>query len=260
MAPWAIRSTPADRATPIRRLSRTTPAAPAAAANHATELTGPMSAAAWSVSPSVSDRRIGKRLSKVTIAKPQNSSTATRAASTRDPRRSPIPSPTMPGTARTEVATAPTPSGIRISRIRTRIADEVDDAERQRHQQRQGQGRDGGDRVERDERARDERPDRDGEAQDRRAGAQAVLDLGVRVGGQRGVDIPRLERPAVERPEDALEHRRGREQHDRIGDVQESRARRVRRGSRGSARAVDRARPTGRRSAARGSARRDPAG
>ena len=97
-------------------------AAPAAAANQASELTGPIRAAAWVVSPVTSARRTGNRLSKVTIEKPQNSSTPTSAGRTRDPRSSPMPSPITPGTARTEVATAPRPRATRVSVISTAIA------------------------------------------------------------------------------------------------------------------------------------------
>ena len=100
--------------------------------------------------------------------------------------------------------------------------DEIDDAETERDEQGQRERRDRRDGRERDERTRDERPDRDGQAQHRAAGTQAALDLRVRVGGQRGVDVPRLQGPAVERAEDALEHGRGREQHHRVGDVQET--------------------------------------
>ena len=154
-----MRSTAADRATPIRRLTRMTPAAPAAAANQATELTGPMRAAACSVSPSVSDSRIGKRLSKVTIEKPQNSSTATSAARTRDPRSSPMPSPMTPGTARMDVATAARPRAARTSCIRTTIATRLTTLSAERDEQGQRERRDGVERVERDERARDQRAD-----------------------------------------------------------------------------------------------------
>ncbi len=100
--------------------------------------------------------------------------------------------------------------------------DEIDDAEAERHEQGQGQCRDRRDGRQRDERTRDERSDRDGEAQHRAAGTQAILDLRGRVGGQRGIHVPGLQGPAVERPEDPLEHGRGGEQHDRIRDVQET--------------------------------------
>ena len=76
--------------------------------------------------------------------------------------------------------------------------------------------------MERDERARDQGTERDREAQDRAAGTEAVLHLGVGIRGQGRVHVPRFERPAVERPEDALEDHRGGEQRDRIGDVQEA--------------------------------------
>ena len=151
VAPWPIRSSAAERATPIRSLRRTTPAAPAAATNQATELTGPITAAAWSVLPSVSDRRIGNRFSKVTIAKPQNSSTPTRASSTRDVRSSPRPSPMTCGTARIEAATAATPRAWPMLVHEDQDRDQVDDAERERDEDRQGQGRDGVERIERHE-------------------------------------------------------------------------------------------------------------
>ncbi len=104
--PWTMRSAAAERATPIRRLTATIPAAPAAEANQAAAPTGPRITAAASVPPTSSDSRIGKRLSNVTIEKPQNSSTSTMHRSTRDDRSSRSPSPMTVGTARTEAATA----------------------------------------------------------------------------------------------------------------------------------------------------------
>ncbi len=112
----------ADRATPILALTTTIPAAPAAATNQASELTGPINAAAWFVSPIVSDRRTGNRFSNVTIEKPQNNSTATSESSTRDPRRRPMPSPITVGTARTDRPTAPSPRATRTSDISATIA------------------------------------------------------------------------------------------------------------------------------------------
>ena len=79
VSPWTTRNTAAERATPIHRLTSPIPAEPAAAANHAPELTGPMIAPASVVPPTSSESRIGKRLSKATIENPQNSSTATSA-------------------------------------------------------------------------------------------------------------------------------------------------------------------------------------
>ena len=50
----------------------------------------------------------------------------------------------------------------------------------------------------------------DGHAEHDTAAAQAALDVRARVGGQRMVDVPGLERPAVQRAIDALQQRRRR--------------------------------------------------
>ena len=209
-------------ATPILLLTRTTSAAPAAAANQASELTGPIRAAAWVVSPVTSARRTGNRLSKVTIEKPQNSSTPTRAGSTRDARSSPIPSAMTLGTARTEVATAPKPRATRRLAHQHADRDEVEHAQPERDEQGQRQGRDGRERIQGHQGAGRQGADRDRDAQDGGRRAEALLDLGIGLGGQRGIDVPRLERAAVERPEDALQGRRGSEQDDGVGHVEEA--------------------------------------
>ena len=211
--------------------------------------------------PSVSDRRIGNRLSKVTIAKPQNSSTPTSASSTRDARSSPMPSPMTlrhgPDRGRHGRDTAGVPMLVHEDQDR----DQVDDAERRAR--RGSAGRASGWR--RTDRARrgapeSERAERDREAEHGAPGAQALLDPGVRLGRQGRVDVPRFERPAVERPVDALEEGHRGEHRDRVGDVQQAQRRRARPGSRRSARAAGRAHRTGRRSAARGTARPGPGG
>ena len=189
----------------------------------------------------------------MTIEKPQNSSTPTSAARTRDPRSRPMPSPMTPGTARTEVATAPRPRAHADLAHQDDDRDQVQDVQPEGDDQRQdeGSGWPGTDRA-RPGRPRVSAPMRDRDAEDGARRTQALLDLGIRLGGQGRVDVPRLERPAVQRPEDALEGRRGGEQRDRVGDGTGGRARRARRGSPGSARAGGRAHRTARRSAARG--------
>ena len=97
----------------------------------------------------------------------------------------------------------------------------VDHAEPERDEERQREGRDRLERVKGDERTRQQRAERDGKAEDRAAAAQSVLDLGSRLGVQRRVDVPRLERAAVEGTEDTLECHRGGEQRHRIRDVQQ---------------------------------------
>ena len=91
-----------------RRSSNGTIAAPNAETPHAAAVTGPMIAAACSRSVSSSDSRIGMNDSNATMPKPQNSSTATSARSTRDRHNRRTPSSTTPGVARIECATPAT--------------------------------------------------------------------------------------------------------------------------------------------------------
>ena len=72
--------------------------------------------------------------------------------------------------------------------------------------------------MERDESAGCQGTEGDPEAQRRRATTQAMLDLGGRVGSQRRIDVPSLERAGVERPVDALQRHRRREHRRRVGD------------------------------------------
>ena len=55
-------------------------------------------------------------------------------------------------------------------------------------------------------------------AEHRALGREGAVDVGAGRGRVHGVDEPRLERPRVERPEDAGQHRRGEEDPERLGD------------------------------------------
>ena len=125
------------------------------------------------------------------------------------------------GTARTESATAPSPRANGASRIRATIATRFTTPSNERDEEGERERGDGADRVERHEGTGRQGPERDRDAGDHAARAQALLDPGIRVGGQGRIDEPRLQRPAVERPVDALEERGRREERHRIGDVQQ---------------------------------------
>ena len=94
----------------------------------------------------------------------------------------------------------------------------MDAVEAERHKDRQQQGIRSADRVQGDQTAGCERPDGDRDAQRGRAAAQPLLDLGSWVRRQGRVDEPRLQRPRIQGPIDALEDHGRKEYHDRVGD------------------------------------------
>ncbi len=104
VTPCSTRMSAAVGAMPNHRVSNGVTADPPAEAIHATATTGPVMAAAASFPPTTSAKRTGVRLSKVTMPKPQNSSTLTRASRTLDRRSSPTPSAIVRGTAATDRA------------------------------------------------------------------------------------------------------------------------------------------------------------
>ena len=107
VAPCRTRIAAAVSGTPSRRLTSGTSPAPSAETSQAADPAGPMIAAAASSPPTTSDSRTGSRASKVTMPKPQNSSTPINASRMRERRSSPAPAAMTDGTSRTDLASEP---------------------------------------------------------------------------------------------------------------------------------------------------------
>ena len=216
-----MRRKAADRATPTWRLTSVIKAAPAADANQAPEVAGPINTAAWALSPITSARRIGNRPSKVTIEKPQKSSTRISVIRTRDERRRRRPSRMTPGTAATELATARASRAVRTSRMSVTMA--TSPTTWRPMATRTGSARvstvGNGSRAMRPPAS--SAPDAIARLSTVRARPETRLDLRVGLGRERRVDVPGLERPAVERAIDALQEHRRREHRHRVGEEDE---------------------------------------
>ena len=205
---------------PIRRASTAISAAPAAEASQAAEPTGPISAAARSgVTDHLGEADRHQALEGDHAEAPEQLDRDQRQHDPRpaqQPQRAADRAPAPPAPRR---PARPARGAGRSSVISSGHGDQRDDLQDERDQHRHGQRR----RPGRPGRAR---PARRWPARRRRWPAPSTtplrlrpgLDVGVRVGGQGVVDVPGLERAAVQRPVDALQQVDDHEQDDRVGD------------------------------------------